>query len=108
LIIVCLTSIVAVMGCQQLSVTQSAVDAVALANVNPDIGGLASFASFILQRPDAGDIARTVLGFHPLHREVACRSHRTLPTVGGVEDASQLIPLVKDDSWFPTASIRHN
>jgi TolB-like protein len=80
--------------------------AVSLAKVNPDIGALASMASFVLQSPDADETARTVLGFHPYHREVVYQSHRALLSVGAVEEAGRLIPLMKDDGWFLTASIR--
>jgi TolB-like protein len=80
--------------------------AVELANVNPEIGALASMASFILQSPDAGDIARTVLGHHPLHREVVYQSHRALLSVGDTEEARRLIPLMVDDGWYLTARIR--
>lgn len=80
--------------------------AVTLASVNPDIGALASMASFVLQSPDAGDIARTVLGFHPFHREIVYQSHRALLSVGEHEEASRLIPLMAGDGWLLTARIR--
>jgi TolB-like protein len=80
--------------------------AVTLANVNPDIGALASMASFVLQSPDAGDIARTVLGFHPFHREIVYQSHRALLSVGEHEEASRLVPLMAGDGWLLTARIR--
>ncbi len=80
--------------------------ALALANVNPEIGALASMASFVLQSPDAGDVARTVLRYHPLHREVVYQSHRALLSVGDVAEAGRLIPLMEDDGWYLTARIR--
>ena len=77
-----------------------------LARVNPDLGALASMSSFVLQSPDAGDIARQVLSYHPYHREVVYQSHRALLSVGEIEEASRLIPLMVDDGWYLTARTR--
>ena len=63
-------------------------------------------SSFVLQSPDAGDAARTMLGFHPYHREVVYQSHRALLTAGDVEEASRLVPLMVDDGWYLTARTR--
>ena len=60
----------------------------------------------MLQSPEAGDTARTVLGHHPYHREVVYQSHRALLTAGDVEEASRLIPLMVDDGWYLTARTR--
>jgi hypothetical protein len=77
-----------------------------LAKVNPDIGALASMSSFVLQSPDAGDVARKVLSYHPYHREVVYQSHRALLSAGDVEDAGRLVPLMVDDNWYLTARTR--
>jgi TolB-like protein len=92
---------------QDLETLQFARDqALILGRVNPDIGALASMSSFVLQSPEAGDAARTVLGFHPYHREVVYQSHRALLTAGDVEEASRLVPLMVDDGWYLTARTR--
>lgn len=63
-------------------------------------------SSFVLQSPDAGEIAQQVLSYHPYHREVVYQSHRALLSVGEVEEASRLIPLMVDDGWYLTARTR--
>ena len=80
--------------------------AVELSKVNPDIGALASMAAYVLQDANSDDVARTVLGHHPYHREVVYQSHRALLNAGAVEEAARLIPLMADDNWFLTAQTR--
>jgi len=80
--------------------------ALSLAEVNPTIGAQASMAAYVLQRPDAGDVARRLLALHPTHREVVYQSHRALLSAGEIEEAARLLPLMADDFWYSTARIR--
>jgi len=77
-----------------------------LADVNPSIAALAPMIAYVLQRPDAGDIARRMLALHPTHREVVYQSHRALLSAGEVAEAAELLPLMTDDIWYSTARIR--